>query len=429
MYRDRLAPEPRGAPLTPPQRSVRTPSVLVLDDSAAQRKMLVALLRRWGYDATACSDAAEALDCARDPKYGLIVSDWLMPGMTGLDFCRRLRATGREGYQYVILLTSKSETSDISRGLEAGADDFLTKPVRPPELRARLQAGERIVAMQGELVEKTRSLGKALTEIRQLYDAIDADLAEARRLQQSLLHDLHRRFESAEVSLWLEASGHVGGDMVGFFEVSPRILGFYSLDVSGHGVAAAMVVARVAGMLSEGAPHQNVALSPYGEGIFAPVPPRLVASRLNDQLLRELKNDRFVTFCLGFLDQKTGGVRMVQAGHPNPLILRAGGEVKPVGSGGLPLGLFEDADFEEFDFRLAPGDRLLLYSDGLTECPGAGGDLLDEEGLIRICRRNAALDGQGLMSAIATELDRHLGGGDCPDDVSAVLVGYAGSAP
>jgi sigma-B regulation protein RsbU (phosphoserine phosphatase) len=86
--------------------------------------MLVTLLRRWGFEATACADAEDALPFAQDPTIGLIVSDWMMPGMTGPEFCRRLRASGRDGYQYVILLTSKSDTSDLSEGLAAGRGRF-----------------------------------------------------------------------------------------------------------------------------------------------------------------------------------------------------------------------------------------------------------------------------------------------------------------
>ncbi|MDG4646878.1 SpoIIE family protein phosphatase [Roseibacterium sp. SDUM158017] len=428
MYRERDPLEASGPAMTPAGATARRPAVLVLDDSAAQRKLLLTLLQRWGYEAVASGDPGEALELARDPRIGLIVSDWMMPGMTGPEFCRRLRETGREGYQYVVLLTSKSETSDLSEGLAAGADDFLTKPVSAPELRARLNAGARIVTMQGELVEKTRSLGNALLEIRKLYDAIDADLEEARRLQRSLLRDRTRKLPGAEISLWLKASGHVGGDMVGFFEAAQDKLGFYALDVSGHGVAAAMVVARAAGMLSDGAPEQNVALSAQGGGLFTALPPDLVAARLNRQLLSELKNERYLTLCLGFLDRRTGVVRMVQAGHPNPLILRRSGEVELVGSGGMPVGLFQEAQFEAFSFRLAAGDRLLLYSDGLTESPAPHGAFLDEDGLIRICRRHADLDGQALLSAIATDLERHMGGSDFPDDVSALLVSYGDHA-
>ncbi len=136
--------------------------VLVVDDSRAQRAMLAAMLRRWGHQVVECDSALAALDLARDPGIGLIISDWMMPGLTGPEFCRRLRATRRDGYAYVILLTSKSEQDALTEGLAAGADDFLTKPVRAPELRARLNAGARIVAMQADVVEKNRLLTDAL---------------------------------------------------------------------------------------------------------------------------------------------------------------------------------------------------------------------------------------------------------------------------
>lgn len=430
MYRERRPPEPDGPAISgeddPAPRAARLPRVLVLDDSAAQRKMLVTLLRRWGYHATACADAEAALGLARDPAVGLIVSDWMMPGMTGPEFCRRLRATGRFGDQYVILLTSKSDTSDLSEGLAAGADDFLTKPVSPPELRARLNAGARIVATQSELIEKTRSLGEALARIRQLYAAIESDLAEARRLQTSFLNDTHRRFASADVSLWLKASGHVGGDMVGFFEVSRQVFGFYSMDVSGHGVAAGMLVARVAGMLRDSAPDLNIALSSFGSGVFAPVPPELVAAQLNAQLLNEIKGERYLTMCLGFLDQRTGSVRMVQAGHPTPLLRRADGRIERLGEGGMPLGLIREARFHPFEVVLGKGDRLLLYSDGVTECPVGNGARLEEEGLVELFRTHGAARGQDMLARMTADLERRAGGVVSPDDMSALLLEYDG---
>jgi phosphoserine phosphatase RsbU/P len=430
MYGEPKPPRPAGPAIATEPRIARDarrlPRVLVLDDSGAQRKLLVTLLRRWGFEATACAGPEDALTIAQDPTIGLIVSDWMMPGMTGPEFCRRLRASGRDGYQYVILLTSKSDTRDLSEGLEAGADDFLTKPVSPPELKARLNAGARIVAMQAELIEKTRSLGDALAKIRQLYDAIETDLDEARRLQTSFLDDTHRRFAAARVSLWLKASGHVGGDMVGFFEVSPRVFGFYSMDVSGHGVAAGMLAARVAGMLRDNAPDLNIALSSIGAGHFVPVPPAMVAAQLNAQILNEAKGERYLTLCLGFLDQRTGAIRMVQAGHPTPLLLRPDGRIERLGNGGMPLGLLPEARFQQFEFLMRAGDKLLLYSDGLTECPIGDGALLEEDGLVELCRRHGHASGEDMISRMAAELEEMSGGVDFPDDASALLVEFDG---
>lgn len=128
--------------------------VLVVDDSRAQRHMLSMQLRRWGYLVTESEDAAAALRVCAGADVDIIISDWMMPGMTGLEFCRKFRALGRERYGYFVLLTSKSEKTEVADGLEAGADDFLTKPVSSGELRARLRAGERMLSMQSELLSK-----------------------------------------------------------------------------------------------------------------------------------------------------------------------------------------------------------------------------------------------------------------------------------
>ena len=161
---------PGSGPPPMPQR------VLVVDDSRAQRMLLASLLRRWGHEVVDCGTAEAALSAALDPTVDLVISDWVMPGLTGPEFCRHIRTNRRAGYAYVILLTSKTGDAALSEGLEAGADDFLTKPVRPPELRARLNAGARIVAMQRDLVGKNRLLTDALGELRTLYDALDAGL-------------------------------------------------------------------------------------------------------------------------------------------------------------------------------------------------------------------------------------------------------------
>jgi sigma-B regulation protein RsbU (phosphoserine phosphatase) len=409
-----------GPPAGPPDR------VLVLDDSRAQRMMLGALLRKWGHPVVECATAHDALEVARDPSIGLVISDWMMPGMTGPEFCRSLRSIKRDGYAYVILLTSKTEESALTEGLEAGADDFLTKPVRPPDLRARLNAGARIVAMQRDLVDKNHMLADALGEIRTLYRALDQDLEEARRLQRSQMQDRFRRFGSVDVSLWLKASGHIGGDMVGCFPVNKDVIGAFSLDVSGHGVASAMIAARVAGILSAATPDQNIALTRREDGSLCALSPDMAAARLNKMILRELRSDRYFTMGLGFLNVGTGRMRMVQAGHPYPMVLRQSGQIDLIGQGGLPIGLVEEAAYSSFDIRFAPGDRLLIYSDGLTECPDRQGNALEEAGLARLVTGCAHLTGQRFLSGLEAALAEVAGGDNFPDDASAVLIDYHG---
>jgi len=396
--------------------------VLLLDDSRAQRMLLRALLRRWGHEVVECATPEAALAAAADPEVGLVISDWVMPGLTGPEFCRRLRALKREGYVYVILLTSRSEDGALTEGLDAGADDFLTKPVRPPELRARLTAGERIVAMQRDLVQKNQLLSGALGELRTLYDALDHDLDEARRLQCAQMQERFRRFGHVDVSLWLKASGHIGGDMVGCFPVDDRTVGLFGLDVSGHGVAAAMIAARVAGILSAATPDQNIALTRGRDGALCALAPHDAAARLNQMILNEMRSERYFTLALGFLDLITGQFQLVQAGHPHPLILRADGRCDWVGAGGLPIGLIDGAAYDSTQLQLAPGDRMLICSDGLIECPNPQGQTLDEGGLIDLVRQCAHLRGPRFFAALEAVLARFAGTAVFPDDVSAVLV-------
>ena len=403
--------------------------VLVLDDSRVQRKILSASLVRWGYDVVEAASGPEALALCETIPFDVVISDWMMPGMSGLEFCSAFRALTRDSYRYFILLTSKSEKGEIARGLDAGADDFLTKPVNADELRARIVAGERILRMEHELREKNRLVSTTLAEIQSLYDSLNRDLVEARKLQQSLVRERHRSFGNAQVSLLLRPSGHVGGDLVGFFPINNDRVGLFSIDVSGHGVTSALMTARLAGFLSGSSPEQNIALTLDPGGFYQSRPPREVAAHLNRLLLEEIETESYFTLLYADVDLATGQVAMVQAGHPHPALQRADGSVDYLGSGGLPIGLLPDADYETFVARLAPGDRLFLLSDGVTECPDSAGSELGESGLTRILLRNAGLRGSAFMEALIWDLQDHAGGQDFRDDVSGVLFEYDAYRP
>jgi phosphoserine phosphatase RsbU/P len=400
--------------------------VLVVDDSKAQRKILSLSLARWGYDVVEAASGDEALALCRLESFDLVLSDWMMPGMTGLDFCREFRALPRDGYGYFILLTSKSEKGEIADGLHGGADDFLTKPVSPDELRARLRAGERILGMQQELVEKNRLVGSTLQELQKLYDSLDRDLVEARKLQQTLVRDRYREFAGGTASMLLRPSGHVGGDLVGCFEISASRIAVYSVDVSGHGVASAMMTARLSGLLSGGSPEQNMALGAGADGKRQAWPPEAVASRLNRLMIEELKVEQYFTMAYAEIDLESGKVWLVQAGHPYPVIMRKSGQIEFLGDGGLPIGLIPDASFQRVEAVLAPGDRLVLLSDGVTECPDPSGAELGEDGLGGMLRANDTMQSSALLEALIWDLTQFHSGPDFPDDVSGVIFDFVG---
>jgi sigma-B regulation protein RsbU (phosphoserine phosphatase) len=356
------------------------------------------------------------------------MSDWMMPGLSGLEFCRKFRDLQQESYGYFILLTSKSDKDEVALGLDAGADDFLTKPVNAAELRARISAGARILRMQRELTEKNRLIKSTLDELQTLYDSLDSDLVEAKKLQQSLVSEHYRDFGAAEVSLMLQSAGHVGGDLVGMFPIGATRIGLYGIDVSGHGISSALMTARLAGYLSASVPEQNLALRKTRDGRFVARPPAQAIAMLNRLIMSEMETEHYFTLVLADVDLESGRVILSQAGHPHPALQRADGTVEFVGAGGLPVGLIDGAEFEQFEVQMGPGDRLLIHSDGVIECAGQTGALLQEEGLAHILRDLRQTRGMALLESLIWKLSDFAGDADFDDDISGVLLEFKGSA-
>lgn len=156
------ASEPAPGPAAP----VR---VLIAEDDAVSRRLLESTLRRWGYEVAVVVDGREAWAALEQPDApALAVLDWMMPGLDGVDVCRRVRGQTRPTPPYIILLTAKTRREDVVEGLEAGADDFVAKPFDRDELRARLQVGVRMVTLQRKLADRVRELEAALGRVRQL---------------------------------------------------------------------------------------------------------------------------------------------------------------------------------------------------------------------------------------------------------------------
>lgn len=143
--------------------------VLIAEDDPVFRRMLEATLSQWGYDPIVTTTGLQAWEvlCQEHPPR-LAMLDWVMPGMDGVDICRRMRETPAMQLTYVILVTSRDATQDIVAGLEAGANDYITKPYDRAELQARLGVGVRVVDLQQSLADRVKELQEALAEVRQL---------------------------------------------------------------------------------------------------------------------------------------------------------------------------------------------------------------------------------------------------------------------
>lgn len=413
-------PQTNPAPTPPNTRRL----VLLVDDSASQRRLLARLLKLGGYEVIEAANGAEALDLCTRLVPDLVLSDWMMPEMSGLEFCAAFRKLPRPNYGYFLLLTSNADARAITEGLQAGADDFLTKPVAPQELLARMAAGERILRVEEELRASNTQLRHALAQLSETQAAMERDLREARKLQQGLVRERSGVFGAFEISLLLRPAGHIGGDLVGFFPIGEDRLGLYALDVSGHGVTAALLTAQLSVHLSASS-DQNIALRGAQDGGDAAGPSAL-AHFFNTMMLEEMNTDTYFTMIYAELNHVTGHVRMIQAGHPHPALQRADGRVTHLGNGGMPIGVFERPIFDEIEVTLEPGDRLLIASDGITEAATPCGRQLGCDGLEAVMRTNAFLHGHSFLESMAWSVSEYCRG-ERQDDMSAVLVEFRAS--
>ena len=143
--------------------------ILIAEDDAVSRRLLEICISRWGYEVVIAKDGSEALQIlSREDRPPLAILDWMMPGIDGLDLCRKVRESQDFLPTHVILLTARNSKADILRGLDAGADDYISKPFDQDELRARIQVGVRLVELQRTLGERVHDLEKALQQVKQL---------------------------------------------------------------------------------------------------------------------------------------------------------------------------------------------------------------------------------------------------------------------
>jgi two-component system cell cycle response regulator len=194
--------------------------VLIAEDDMVSRRLLEAMLSRWGYEVVVTRDGLEAWHVLQTANTSLLaILDWIMPGIDGVEVCRRVRQRGQEPYIYLLLLTTKGRKENIIEGLEAGADDYLTKPFDPHELQVRLRAGKRIVTLQAELIEAREAL-----RIQATHDPL-TNIWNRRAIIETLSNELARAGrEGVPVAVVLadldyfkrinDTYGHVAGDAV-----------------------------------------------------------------------------------------------------------------------------------------------------------------------------------------------------------------------
>ncbi len=306
------------AAIRPLRSSGEKMRILVVEDDPMQRHVLVSLLARHGHDIIAVSSGTAAWEELERNSFNIVFTDWMMPGMSGLELIRKIRTAGFGRYVYAIVCTSRSSRADLVEGLRSGADDYIEKPFYEDELLVRLAAGERVIDLERRLEEENRKLEETNQSLKKAYETIRDDLHAAARMQQSLLPPAGNIHGIYCDSLFLPASV-VAGDVYNFFPIGSNSVGFYLLDVSGHGIPAAMLSVTLSKVLTI-RPEASSPLVQQRGSAYTIRPPHEALSEVNDRF--QDQDDMYFTMVYGVLDIDSGCLRLAQAGHPAPILLR-----------------------------------------------------------------------------------------------------------
>lgn len=372
--------------------------VLIVDDTPVNIKILADLLRS-DYTLSVATCGAEALEiAASEERPDLILLDVMMPEMDGHEVCRRLKADPQTTQIPIIFVTAMSETDDETRGFELGGVDYITKPVRPPIVKARVAAQLELAMSRRKLAEQNRNLLESLR--------IAGDV------QRGLLPRHPPEAPGLDVAGCVIPCDAVGGDYLDYLqgaEFSGRGLGVVVGDISGHGPGAALVMAAARALLRMCARQPGT----LGE----------IVGELNRRLNADLGDSwRFMTLFLLAID--AGRLAWVSAGHdPALLIDPTTGTIEELLGEGPPVGLFPEEKYEARNSALLlPNQVLVLTTDGIPETFGPEGQQYGQERFRESLLRHANLGSQAMVDAVLADMLHFRGEAPQTDDLTIVVV-------
>ncbi|HEY9826176.1 MAG TPA: SpoIIE family protein phosphatase [Stenomitos sp.] len=315
-------------------------SILIIDDDPVTKLMLRRILEQQGYSVETAQDGQEGIAKAAQIMPALIICDWLMPITDGLEVCRFVKKHEQLCTTFFVLLTSRVELEDRIEGLNAGADEFLAKPIDMNELTARVRAGLRLYQLNQDL--------------QQQKQVLENELAEAASYVRSILPEPMRSPLKIE-SLFLP-SRQLGGDSFDYFWLDADTLVLYLLDVAGHGLGAALPSVSILNLLRS----QSLSGVNYTE-------PAEVLTALNRGFQMSNHSNKYFSIWYGVYHCSTRHLRFASAGHPPAMLWSPANQCTMLKTPGFPIGLFPDEQYATAHCSIDSDSTLYLYSDGVYE--------------------------------------------------------------
>jgi sigma-B regulation protein RsbU (phosphoserine phosphatase) len=374
-----------------------TPSgatILVVDDSPVNLRLVVRTLEGRGYRLLAAKSGRAALDIARQVHPDLILLDVMMPEMDGFEVCRTLKADPSTRDAIVVFLSALGEVTDKVTGLELGASDYITKPIQAEEVVARV--ANHVARQQLE------------REVRRSRDRLERELASAGAMQRRILPATLPSGHGAAFAAYYRTSLYAGGDYYDVIALPDGQFGVIVADVSGHGAPSAIVMAMI-----------RAAVHAFPG--FACDPSEMVRY-LNRHFAFLWESPMFATALSALVDPRDRSITIACAGHPPPLLLRAG-RVRPVDvDATMPVLMMDLPSVPEVRHALQAGDRVLFYTDGVTERYDPHDDMYDLPRLTQALEHTASLTPDQQVRAIVDGLDAFAGDREPEDDQTLLLM-------
>jgi len=382
-------------------------NILVVDDEVDVEPMIRQRFRReiragrvqlhFAHDGI---DALEIME--KTPDIALVITDIKMPRMDGLTLLERL-ADRSDIMAKSIIVSAYGDIANIRAGMNRGAFDFITKPISFEDLDLTIKRA----LDKGRMERLARDAHLRVLEVQKEFEW-------ARRVQRGILPRPWPPGEPEDLVGFMRPAQEVAGDSYDFIPIDDDHVGFAVADVAGKGIAAAMMASITHALL-------RALASDF-------LDPAECLAKLNRLLTAHNPEMLFVTLLFCVLNRRTGVLSIANAGHPWPLRIDAAGAVTTLsGRTGIPLGIKETASWNSTTVTLKPGERLFLYTDGLTETTNATGDLFGAERIIQRLQDLAQEEAGVLMRQLIAEIDAFRGDKPVLDDMTCLILNWRGA--
>jgi len=373
--------------------------ILIADDQPDNRVLLNRVLEKKGHQILLAENGRQAVSVYKQQQPDLILMDIVMPDMDGIEAIRKIRSIQTEKWVQIIVISASAAEKDIVKGLEAGADDYITKPLNVVVLKSKILAIHRIITMQNELFQHKKSLLQY-----QQKNEIEQDFACTIFEKLIVKNDLN----DAQLDYWVQPSNKFSGDLISAKRISDNQLYFMLADATGHGLSAALATIVVNQVFQ--------AMGQKRRSISA------IVREINARLNKELPTGHFVALAVGKVDTSTKTVEIWNGGLPPVMVLNRNSEIThSFPSKHIFCGVLNDHEFDDsYDtWNWIEKSELILHSDGVTDVINEKGSILGDQKLQDILlNTQVGKRIQGIKEGIKQHVDSNIE----QDDISCLVM-------